>query len=113
MDDEEMMRHMVREVLKKLGYEIVSTENGQEAIDLYREAWNKGHPFDAVLLDLTVKGGMGGKEAIPELLKIDPSVKAVVCSGYDNDPVMANFQEYGFKSALIKPFMVENQGNSL
>jgi PAS domain S-box-containing protein len=108
MDDEEMMRHMVREVLKKLGYEIVSTENGQEAIDLYREAWNKGHPFDAVLLDLTVKGGMGGKEAIPELLKIDPSVKAVVCSGYDNDPVMANFQEYGFKSALIKPFLVEN-----
>jgi PAS domain S-box-containing protein len=108
MDDEELMRHMVGDVIQKLGFEAVIVDNGQKAVDVYRKEGSRGTPFDAVLLDLTIKGGMGGKEALQELLKIDPSVKAVVCSGYDTDPVMEHYQQYGFKGALIKPFLVED-----
>jgi CheY-like chemotaxis protein len=104
MDDEASLRKMVGRVLEKLGYEPEFAEDGAEAIDKYKGAIESGKPYDAVILDLTIPGGMGGKEAIEKLLEIDPAVKAIVSSGYSDDPVLANFEEYGFKGMMPKPF---------
>jgi len=106
MDDEEMVRDVGREMLKELGYVVGAVRNGSEAIDAYTAAKEAGDPFDAVVLDLTIPGGMGGKEAIKILREIDPSVVAIVSSGYSNDPVMANFGEYGFNAVVTKPYKV-------
>src|SRR5208283_4190166 len=96
MDDEESVRKILQAMLDKLGYTAECAENGAEAVDLYRKRKEEGKPFAAVILDLTIPGGVGGKEAITTLLKIDPDVKAIVSSGYSTDPVMANYLEYGF-----------------
>jgi two-component system cell cycle sensor histidine kinase/response regulator CckA len=108
MDDEEMMLNLVGEILSHLGYEIQPVEDGEKALACFREAQDQGNPFDAVILDLIVSGGMGGKETIEELLKIDPSVKAIVSSGYSNDPVMVEYDRYGFKGALAKPYGIND-----
>lgn len=71
---------------------------------MYSKAMDEGSPFDLAIIDLTIPGGMGGKEAMEKLLEIDPDVKAIVSSGYSNDPVMANFAEYGFRDCLPKPY---------
>jgi len=104
MDDEKIVRRAVGGMLERLGYSVEITENGEEAIDKYKEAMNSGERFDAVILDLTVPGGLGGKETIEKLLKIDPDVKAIVSSGYSTDPVMANYEKYGFSAVVAKPF---------
>ncbi len=104
MDDEENIRELAREMLGNLGYEVTTAIDGAEAIKLYRDARDSGQPFDAVITDLTVPGGMSGKEAIQQLVKIDPGIKAIVSSGYSNDPIMANFREYKFKGAIAKPY---------
>jgi len=104
MDDEASLGKMVGRMLKKLGYESEFTDDGTEAIEMYKAAKKSEKPYDAVILDLTIPGGMGGKEAINKLLEIDPEVKAIVSSGYSDDPVLANFQEYGFKGMMPKPF---------
>lgn len=104
MDDEENIRELVKEMLGSLGYEVTTAMDGAEAIELYRDARDSGQPFDAVITDLTVPGGMSGKEAIQQLVKIDPGVKAIVSSGYSNDPIMANFREYNFHGAIAKPY---------
>ena len=104
MDDEAPLRKMVGRLLKTLGYESEFAKDGAQAIEMYNAAKASQTPYDAVILDLTIPGGMGGKEAIDKLLKIDPEVKAVVSSGYSDDPVLANFQEYGFKGMMPKPF---------
>ena len=104
MDDEASLRKMVERMLEKLGYESEFAKDGTEAIRMYREARDSEKSYDAVILDLTIPGGMGGKDAINKLLEIDPEVKAIVSSGYSDDPVLANFQEYGFKGMLPKPF---------
>ena len=101
MDDEAALRKVVGRMLAMLGYEAEFAQDGAEAIRMVKEAEK---PYDAVILDLTVPGGMGGKEAINKLLEIDPEVKAIVSSGYSDDPVLANFQEYGFKGIMPKPF---------
>jgi DNA-binding NarL/FixJ family response regulator len=90
-----------------LGHEGVGSEDGHQAIDLYLQALNEGRRFDLVLMDLTIPGGMGGKEAIVEILRIDPDAKVVVSSGYANDQVMSNFREYGFAGILSKPFLMD------
>ena len=104
MDDEESLRALSGEMLEMLGYESNAVKDGTEAIHIYKESMHSGRPFDAVILDLTIKGGMGGDRIIQELLRIDPNVKAIVCSGYFNNPVLARYEEYGFRGALPKPY---------
>jgi PAS domain S-box-containing protein len=106
MDDEDMVREVVGKMVVYLGYEAHLARDGAEAINIFAEAQKSGQPFDAVILDLTVPGGMGGKEAMAKLLKIDPQVKAIASSGYSNDPVMAKFHKYGFSAIIPKPYRV-------
>ena len=108
MDDEESLRILAGRILIRLGYTVEYAKHGQEAIVLYQEAKASGEPFDAVIMDLTVPGGMGGKEAINKLLELDPEAKAVVTSGYSNDPVLANFRGYGFCGVIPKPFNIQD-----
>ena len=105
MDDERLLRELAEEMLQRLGYRVETAGNGTEAVEIYKKALDAAEPFDLVLLDLTVKGGPGGKEAIKGLLKLNPDVKAIVISGYADDPVMSNCEEYGFRTALSKPFL--------
>ena len=106
MDDEEMLRNLAQKMLERLGYEVETVKDGAEAIETYKKHMDSGKPFDGVILDLTIKGGMGGAQAIKELIKIDPDVKAIVCSGYFNDPVLANYEEHGFRGAMAKPYQI-------
>lgn len=106
MDDEEYIRIILGRMLKKLGYEAYMACDGQEAIDCYIRGLDSDHPFDAVIMDLTIPGGMGGSEAIQELLKIDPGLKAIVSSGYSSDPIMANYLDYGFLGVIPKPYEI-------
>jgi CheY-like chemotaxis protein len=106
MDDEECMRFAVGTTLERRGFQVGLAKNGQEAIDSYIQARDRGCPFDVVILDLTIRGGMGGKETIEALLKIDPTVKAIVMSGYSEDPALLNPERYGFKAGMDKSFDV-------
>ncbi|MBI5101776.1 MAG: PAS domain S-box protein [Nitrospirae bacterium] len=107
MDDEQMVRTVAREMLAALGHDVVSTEDGRKAIDLFRQEREAGRPFDLVILDLTVKGGMGGEEAIARIRDIDPNVRAVVSSGYSDNPVVADYHKYGFSAVLSKPYSID------
>lgn len=104
MEDEESVAQIVGKLLDALGCEATYAKNSQEAVARYGEAMASGTPFAAVLLDLTVKGGKGGKETLEKILKIDKNAKAIVSSGYPNDPVMVNYEEYGFIGAMAKPY---------
>jgi nitrogen-specific signal transduction histidine kinase/ActR/RegA family two-component response regulator len=108
MDDEAVVTDFVEEFLRHIGCEVEVARDGEEAIDLYKKDLEAQRPFDVVILDLTVPGGMGGRETIGKLLEINPDVKAVASSGYSNDPVMTDFEQYGFKGILIKPYQIEN-----
>jgi signal transduction histidine kinase/DNA-binding response OmpR family regulator len=107
MDDDPNIRDSVAEVMMFLGYKARFAEDGNEAIDLYLKARENGEGFDAVLMDLTVPGGMGGIEAINRLREIEPSIKAVVSSGYSNDSIMSNYASYGFSGVINKPYKIE------
>lgn len=107
MDDEELIRNLTHGMLDHLGHEALLTENGEQALELYTKAKEEGNPFDLVILDLTIKGGMGGKDTMKNLHALDPQVKAIVASGYSSDPVMSNFREYGFLAAVQKPFSID------
>jgi PAS domain S-box-containing protein len=113
MDDEDYIRELALSMLTKLGYEVVVAEDGQTAVDLYRKAFDRGRPYDAVILDLTVPGGMGGQETIARLIEIDKDVRAIVSSGYSNDPVIANYTQYGFHGAVQKPYLVQEMSQLL
>lgn len=104
MDDEVQIRKVLGEMVETCGYSYQTAKDGDEALRDFCEAWEVGSPFSAVILDLTVPGGLGGKEVLSRLLTIDPQVIAIVVSGYSNDPVLANYQEYGFKGRVAKPF---------
>jgi len=104
MDDEEGVREVAVDILRHMGYEVEFAIEGMEVIKRYKEAKEIKQPFHAVILDLTVPGGMGGKETIKRLKEIDPNVKAIVSSGYLNDPIIFEFEQYGFKGALAKPY---------
>ena len=106
MDDDESVCMLASRMLKRCGYAVETVPDGQEAIARYRQALEAGEPFAAVIMDLTIPGGIGGKEAIQDLLAIDAHVRAIVSSGYAGDPVMANFADYGFKGIAAKPYTV-------
>ena len=106
MDDEQIILDVTQEVLKFLGYEVMFAREGQEAIDLYKQEKNAGAPFDLVILDLTIPEGMGGKDTIGQLKAFDPDVKAVVSTGYANDPAVLDFVGYGFSGKLSKPYKI-------
>jgi PAS domain S-box-containing protein len=113
MDDEEPVREVTGELLRQLGCKACLVCDGAEALDRYREATEIGTPFDLVILDLTVPGGMGGKETIRHLLKLDPKVRAIVSSGYSNDPAMAEFRECGFCGVIAKPYKIQELGRAV
>ncbi|MEI6560830.1 MAG: PAS domain S-box protein [Verrucomicrobiota bacterium] len=104
IDDEEVICELINYTLSALGYTVLESRDGKTAIQLYQEAFDAGHPFDLVIMDLTIPGGMGGRGAMQELKKINPQVKAIVSSGYTLDPVMCHFEEYGFCGSIAKPF---------
>jgi two-component system cell cycle sensor histidine kinase/response regulator CckA len=107
MDDEQVIRVIVEKMLKRFGYDAICVPNGSEAIATYRHALLEGRRFDVVIMDLTIPGGMGGREAVKRLLEIDPAARVVVASGYSNDPVMAEFRQYGFAGVIAKPFNID------
>jgi PAS domain S-box-containing protein len=113
MDDEEMVREVLSDMLDFLGYQVELTTDGAEAIGLYQKAQQAGRQYDAVIMDLTVPGGMGGKEAIRKLLELDPGAKVIVSSGYGNDPIMAEYAQYGFSGVVSKPFKIETLSSVL
>lgn len=107
MDDEEIIQDVLSSMLDFLGYEAATASDGAQAIEMYVGARDSGKPFDALIMDLTIRGGMGGREAVLELIRIDPAVKAIVSSGYSTDPAVMNFSEHGFKAVISKPFKME------
>lgn len=113
MDDEDLVREVVGKMIVYLGYEACLAKTGEEAITMFTEAQRSGHPFDAVILDLTVPGGMGGRETLAKLFEIDPQVKAIASSGYSDDPIMADFHKYGFSAIIPKPYRVMEAGKVL
>jgi len=113
MDDDQQLRSVTTKLLEGLGYSVVAVPDGGAAEVAYRESIAGGERFDAVLLDLTVPGGMGGKETVVRLRELDPDVRAVVTSGYSTDPVMAEFRAYGFDERVVKPFSIGDLATAL
>lgn len=113
MDDQQTIRDMVEKILIRLGYEVQSAREGDEAVRLYQDAKEAGRAFDAVILDLTIPGGMGGKEVVQKLHEIDPHVKAIVSSGYSNDPIMSEYKQYGFRGVVTKPYTIKELSETL
>ena len=107
MDDEEQVLAITRAMLEELGHEVLVASEGLEAVRIFREEMEKGTPPDIVIMDLTIPGGMGGKDAVKKILDINPRTRAIVSSGYSHDPVMANFPDFGFSAALVKPSQLE------
>jgi len=106
MDDEQIIRDVTHEILQFLNYEVLSARDGTEAIDLYKKEKMSGYPFDMVILDLSIPNGMGGKETIELLRNFDPGVKAVISSGFTDDPVVQDFSRHGFCERLTKPYNI-------
>lgn len=107
MDDQKLILNMVRRILNRMHYETSCATDGEQAIEMYKKALETDDLFKLVILDLTVPGGMGGVRTMAELLRIDPSVKAVVSSGHSSDPIMANYQDYGFCDVMCKPYTTD------
>ncbi|MGD9489332.1 MAG: PAS domain S-box protein [Calditrichaceae bacterium] len=113
MDDDQIIIDLGKEIFSHLGCEMVPAFDGKEAVKLFIQARKEGKPFDLVIMDLTVPGGMGGKDAVAELLKIDPEIRVIVSSGYSNDPVMADYKKYGFSGVVKKPYNVQDMSKAI
>ncbi|MDW5561969.1 MAG: CHASE4 domain-containing protein [Methanomassiliicoccus sp.] len=113
MDDQDAILDVTSDILHELGYEVGMARDGNEALQQYRKSMDEGRKYDLVIMDLTIPQGMGGKEAVKRLLEIDPKAKAVVSSGYSEDPIMANYKAYGFVGVLPKPFQMNDLANEV
>ncbi len=108
MDDEKKVRDIASSMLKHLGYSVTTCNKGEEAIELYRTATESGIPYLAVIMDLVIYGGMGGKDAAKQILSIYPDARLIVSSGYSDDPVMSDYKSYGFLVSLPKPYTISD-----
>ena len=113
MDDEEIVLNITGEMIRALGHDVDFANHGQSAIEKYRAALESGKPYDIVILDLTIRGGMGGRETVQRILEMDPAVIAIVSSGYSDDAVISEYYKYGFKARLSKPYRLEDLRNTL
>jgi CheY-like chemotaxis protein len=104
LDDDEMVCAVVMKMLQKIGFAVETVTEGEQAIERYRQSVQSGKPFEVLILDLTIPGGIGGKEVVKSMLEIDPRASIIVSSGYAEDPVLGNHAEYGFKGVLGKPY---------
>ena len=110
VDDEDAIRDLVEFTLTRLGYKVWQAATALEGVNIYREKFGAGERFDAVILDLTLPGGMGGKEALKKLIEIDPTVNAIVSSGYATDATMSRYQDFGFRGVIAKPYEAAELG---
>jgi CheY-like chemotaxis protein len=108
MDDEDIVRNIAGVMIRSLGHEVEVAEDGEEAIGKYREAIRSGRPFDIVIMDLTVRGGMGGEDTLKEILRIDPNIRAIVSSGYTDSSAIAEYKAVGFRACLTKPYDIDS-----
>ena len=113
MDDEDMVRKVTSQMLRQLGYHVDGAADGVEVIEMYRKAREAGQPYDLVIMDLTIPGGMGGRECIDKLHAIDPRAKAIVTSGYSDDPVMSDHERFGFVGVISKPWKIDAVSDTL
>jgi two-component system, cell cycle sensor histidine kinase and response regulator CckA len=113
MDDEDVVRDVAAQMITFLGYQVAESRDGEEALAMYAAAREAGRPFDAVLMDLTIPGGLGGKETMEKLLVLDPGVRGIVSSGYANDPIMADYRRYGFCGVAPKPYSMKELAAAL
>jgi len=108
MDDEKMIREVTGRILKHMGIgEVLIACDGEEALHIYNKSRFNGNLVDVVIMDLTISGGMGGKEALHEMLKIDPNIKAIVSSGYADGTILSDYRRYGFRGVLVKPYNIQ------
>jgi len=113
MDDEDIVRNLAGDLIRALGHEVELAKDGEAVIEKYTAAMESGRPFDTVILDLTVRGGLGGRETIGRLHAIDPDVRAIVSSGYSDDAVVADYEKHGFKAYLGKPYRLSELRDAL
>ncbi len=106
LDDEELILELVRDIFQLLDLEVETVIDGKEAIQVFKDAWEQGNPFDLVVLDMTLPGDLDGVSTLREIRKIDPEIKAVVSSGYSADDIISNAQKYGFDAAVPKPYSI-------
>ncbi len=113
IDDDITILKVTKRILMKLGYAVETAHTGEEGIQLYKNAVNTNHGYDVVITDLVIKGGMGGKETITQLMKINPKVKAIVSSGYSDDPIISNYSQYGFSGVIQKPYKIQDLSDAI
>ena len=113
IDDELIIRNTATEMLKFFGLEAVTAADSNDALDLFIEAAESGKPYDLVIMDLTIPGGLGGKDAVKKFRTIDPLAKIIASSGYSNDPIMSDFGRYGFSGIIVKPYKIDDLYNEI
>jgi len=113
VEDEELVAMVAKEMLQVFGCSVDIVEDGKDAIEKYSEKLEKNEKYDIVIMDLTIPGGMSGKDAVKEIIKIDSSAKVIVASGYSTAPIISNYEDYGFKGKLVKPFQIKELQNEL
>ncbi len=113
MDDQEMLREVAVAMLEELGYEAIAAEDGEQAVEQYRQSLKQEAPIDLVIMDLTVPGGMGGVDSASNILKLDGNAKIMVCSGHAADDVVTRYQDYGFSGVICKPYNFEELASAI